>query len=114
MKKRYKLSYEWSAEMVVEIDDEKFTPEILKDWNEFWSDHEYRSAGKFGPLQPLLKMLYLAVIYEDLQSGRGARSFREGREEGYPNMDGSQGIEIVRFESFEFDDSCVEIVEETA
>jgi hypothetical protein len=113
VKKRYRLSYEWNAEMAVVIDDEKFTPEILKEWNEFWSDHEYRSRQEGGPLKPLLKMLYLAVIYEDLQSGRGARSFREGREEGYPDMDGSQGIEIVSFESFEFDDFCVEIVEES-
>src|ERR1700676_921689 len=109
MKKRYKLEYDWQATMIVEIDDEKFTPEILKDWNEFWSDHEYRATPEGGPHTPMLKMRYRALRTEDFGSCRALQDVRDGKIEGFPPMGGCAGITIGSFESFAFEDSDIEV-----
>lgn len=109
MKTRYKLDYAWHAEMVVEVDDEILTPEILKDWNEFWGGSEERSAEEGGPLLPLLKMMYLEALFYSVVYSNGTRDLEAGKVEGYPPMDGSCGITILSFDEFEFDDSEVGI-----
>jgi len=114
MKKRYKLEYDWSAPMVFEIDDEILTPAVLKEWNDIWWGAEGRvQEGKGSPLKPLLVIMYLNVIRGGDQLSALQR-LRDGREEGFPKMDGSQGVTIVDFEEFEFDTSQVECSEVTA
>jgi hypothetical protein len=112
MKTRYKLTYEWSAEMVVDVDDEKLTPQMLKDWNEFWGDADDRASDTGGPLIALLKMMYVRLLADDFGTLDALGDFRKGEVEGYPPMDGSCGVTIVSFTSFEFDDFNVEVVEE--
>jgi len=107
MKTRYKLSYEWQAEMIVEIDDEKFMPEVFDEWRTFWSNREKDS------LESMLVMLYHALIVEDFRSYRALADFREGKIEGFPSMGGSEGIKIISFESFEFDAFSTEVEELT-
>jgi hypothetical protein len=114
MKKRYKIEYDWQATMIVEVDDEVLTPANLKDWNEFWSGAEDRvHEGNGSPLGPLLIMMYLSVIRDGDQLG-ALRNLREGREEGFLKMDGSEGITIVNFDEFEFDERQVECNEVSA
>ena len=109
MKTRYALEYDWQAKMVVEVDDEILTPALLHDWNTFWGGADERiESGEGNPLQPLLKMMYLRVISCGHDQLDALQRLRTGREEGFLKMDGSQGITIVSFEEFEFDDHEVE------
>lgn len=112
MKKRYEFEYTGAAQMVVEVDDEILTAEILKEWNEFWGDHEARADTEGGPLIPLLQMMYRVALRESIATWSALKGLREGTEEGYPKMDGSAGITIISFDDFEFDDyeiNCREI-----
>lgn len=76
--------------MVVEVDDEKLTPEILKDWNEFWSDAESRAAHEGGPLVPLLQMAYLRALQDSLTYISAKFRLVNGENEGYPPFDGDR------------------------
>lgn len=104
MKKRYRLTYSDEHEMIVEVDDEILTAEKITEWNEFWGGAKQRADCLAGPLPSLLKMAYRVALVESITSFDALRSLREGQEEGFPKMDGSAGITIVSFDSFEFDD----------
>jgi hypothetical protein len=103
MKTRYKLDYDWKAGMIVEVDDEVLTPQILDEWNTFWGGADERAEAEGGPLVPLLKMMHRVALRESIASNSPLASLREGREEGFPKMDGSAGITIIEFDEFEFD-----------
>jgi hypothetical protein len=104
MKKRYKLEYSGAFPMIVEVDDEKFTPEILNDWNTFWSDAESRAAHKSGSaLVPLLEMAYLNALSDSVTYNSAKFRLENGENEGYPPFDGSVGLTIVSIEDYEFD-----------
>lgn len=108
MKKRYKLEYSGAFPMVIEVDDEKFTPEILNDWNTFWSDAETRAAHESGSaLVPLLKMAYLRVLDDSVTYNSAKFRLENGENEGYPRFDGSVGLTVISIEDFEFDESEV-------
>ena len=103
MKKQYELKYHFEARMVIEIGHEVFTPEIFKGCSEFWSNKP--------DLEDWLVMVYMIALRESVASTSGTRSLIEGKEEGFPKFDGSEGISIVEFDEFEFDDFNVDFME---
>ncbi|WP_250512662.1 DUF2528 family protein [Caballeronia sp. INDeC2] len=105
MKKRYHLTYASAAEMVLEIDHAVFTDAQFKECSDFWADKPN--------FDEWLKMVYLIALRESIASWSGTRSLREGREEGFPKMDGSAGIAIISFDDFEFDDFEIDLREAT-
>ncbi|MFM0487967.1 hypothetical protein [Paraburkholderia graminis] len=96
MKKRYQLEYSGASRMVIEVDHAVFTDAHFKECSDFWSNKP--------DFKDWLGMVYLIVLRESIASFSGVASLREGREEGFPKMDGSEGIDILSFEGFEFDD----------
>jgi hypothetical protein len=113
VKKRYKLEYSGAFPMIVEVDDEKFTEQHLKDWNEFWSNHEVRSAHKSGSaLVPMLEMAYLLALQNSVTYWNARERLIKGEDEGHQPFDGSCGITLISMEDWEFDDSEVSCSEE--
>ena len=96
MKKRYTLRYMGACSMVIEVDHSVFTDAIFKECSDFWS-----SKPSFTEW---LEMVYMIALRESVSSLSATRSLREGREEGFPRMDGSEGITLVSCEDFEFDE----------
>lgn len=100
--KRYEIDWDWKANVTVEIDHDIMTEEALHEINNFWGDAEWRVESNDGVLNAVLKMLAREVIriqyvegwttdylikQFDWDSGNG--------QEGWPPMDGSQGIRII-------------------
>jgi hypothetical protein len=105
MKKRYQLEYSGSSRMVIEIDDVVFTDAHFKECSDFWSNKPN--------FKDWLGMVYLIALRESIASWNSTASLREGKEEGFPKMDGSEGITIISFDDFEFDDFEIECREVT-
>lgn len=121
MKKRYYISHVNDGAIEVEIDHDIMTEEKLHEINNFWTSADFRLACcKGNVLHAVLKNLAADVITEnvsytlnltgvirrfDYQDGQGV--------EGWPKMDGSDGITITNIEtpSFDDDDMTVEEVE---
>jgi hypothetical protein len=96
MRKRYHLEYSGAHRMVIEVDHDVFTDAQFKECSEFWSNKP--------DFKDWLGMAYLIALRESIASWNALASLREGREEGFPKMDGSEGIAIISFDDFEFDD----------
>jgi hypothetical protein len=103
MKKKYQLEYYDSARMVIEIDHAVFTDEEFKECSEFWSNKPN--------LKEWLKMIYTIALRESIASLSALATLKEGREEGFPKMDGTRGLTIVSFDRFEFDDFEMSVTE---
>lgn len=113
--KRYKLKYDWMHEVIVEIDDEKCTDDLLHEINNFWSDAEYRlDEAKGNILNAVLTMLCTTALILSIQELNAQAHLAEGKEEGWPPLDGSHGIKIISVDQFEFDPEEVEIKEVAA
>lgn len=98
--KSYTIDYDWKAELTVEIDHDIVTESALREINEFWSNHEWRERTH-GLLNAVLIMLarhVMPMAYEHGYNAYGVRSLfdwdKGNGQEGWPPMDGSQGIKI--------------------
>jgi len=103
MKKRYQLEYSGASRMVIEIDHDVFTDAHFKECSDFWSNKP--------TFEEWLKMVYLIALRESVSSWSALRTLMDGREEGFPKMDGSAGIAIIDFDDFEFDDFEIDLTE---
>lgn len=103
MKKRYKLEYSFGYPMVIEVDHAVFTDEKFRECSEFWSNKP--------TFKDWLGTVYLIALRESVSSWSALASLREGREEGFPKLDGSEGITIVSFDEFEFDECEIDVEE---
>ncbi|MFG0647732.1 DUF2528 family protein [Leclercia adecarboxylata] len=99
--KSYTVDYDWKAELEVEIDHDVVTEEMLHEINNFWSDAEYRLGRQDSILNTVLIMLAKEALLLALSEGYNTRGvvaafdWDEGNGiEGWPPMDGSQGIKI--------------------
>lgn len=103
MKKRYQLEYSFGSTMVIEVDTDVFTDEKFKECSDFWSNRP--------TFDEWLKMVYRVALHDSIATWDALKGLREGTEEGYPKMDGSEGITIISFDDFEFDDFEIELKE---
>jgi hypothetical protein len=100
VKTRYQLEYSGASRMVIEIDHDVFTDAHFKECSEFWSSEP--------DFDEWLKMVYRVALHDSISTWDALRGLREGTEEGFPKMDGSEGITILEFDDFEFDDFGIE------
>lgn len=117
--KRYKLDYDWKADIVIEIDHDIATESIFHELNDFWGDSEDRVDDEGSAFEGVMKMLggvILALTVEYNYNTRGIVSLFSGKhgQEGWPPMDGEYGIKIVSVDSFCFDSSDFTLEEFTA
>lgn len=107
MLRTYNLSTQ-DYEMAVEIDTDRMTEERLHEINRFWGDAEYRVAKSKGDVTAaVLRLLFDAVRGLVQRSPRAlsgvlyafawedAKGKYKDGVEGWPAMDGSDGIRIV-------------------
>ena len=99
--KKYIIDYDWKASIEIEIDHDVMTEEKLHQINNFWSDSEYRLDKHGSVLNAVLIMLaqhaLLIAISSDLNAYGVVCEFdwNDGNgQEGWPPMDGSEGIRI--------------------
>ena len=119
MKTKYRIDYDWKVDIIIEIDDEIMTTEMLTEINTFWSNDDVRLRDADGiVLNAVLKLLTGVILVSQVESGlnlRGIISMFDWDEgngiEGFPKMDGSHGIKIICVDDFEFDpnDMTIEI-----
>ena len=120
MKKRYKLDYDWKAEMVVEIDHSLITEEDLHNINKFWSNADGRLMEEEGNiLNVVLKMLFQHLLMLQIETGWATHGLidrfdwdKGHGQEGWTKMDGSTGIQLIDIDEFSFETSDMTIKEE--
>lgn len=118
MKKRYTVSYDWSFDMVVEIDHEVCKDELLHEINNFWSDAEFRLTRSDGNIVRVVLTLLAQMAFRlNISDWRDTVSLLKSSEtcpEGWPVLDGSSGITLVSIDDFEFDADEFTIKEQAA
>lgn len=114
MIKTYKATYAEDFDMLIEIDHDVMTEANLHEINNFWGGAERRLADSDTVLLAVLKNLCVTFMDESVQRLDPMASFKNGDVEGWPPLDGSQGIKVLKFDAFGFEDGRVEIEEVTA
>ncbi|OHD21157.1 MAG: hypothetical protein A2Y38_10110 [Spirochaetes bacterium GWB1_59_5] len=120
MKKTYEVEHEWAGSMKVEIDTDVMTEAELDEINNFWGNADYRLAmQEDNVLHAVLVMLLFEATCVQLEGNLNLHGVVEafnydancGRRgiEGWPKMDGTQGIQIVHFEGMVFEESDVTV-----
>lgn len=117
-KKRYIVSYDWTFDMVVDIDHSLCTDELLHQINNFWSDAEWRlSRANDNILHAVLRLMAKMALRLNVSDWRDTVSLLRAQEtcpEGWPVLDGSAGITLVSLDDFEFDSDEFSIKEQAA
>lgn len=110
--KRYTVSYSWTYDMVVDIDDSLCTDALLHEINNFWSDAEWRlSRARGDVLKAVLRMLALTAFRMTITDLDPEDELKVRGIEGWPKLDGSAGITLVSLDYFELDDDEISIKE---
>lgn len=106
--KRYRLDAPFAEfEVLVEIDHDLLTEELLHEINDFWSGSKERLTDAHGiVLDAVLGILYRTLWFVVIESGNTspesiAQEF--ARREGWPPLDGTNGIKIIHVDSVDFD-----------
>lgn len=109
--KRYSIEAPFADdfEVVVEIDHDLMTEELLHEINNFWSEAEDRLDECNGNvLYAVLGILYRRIWWSLAELGGDAHidhmvDHFKNNLEGWPLMDGSAGIKFVSYDPIEFD-----------
>lgn len=109
MKKRYEITYDWNQTVTVEVDHDVMTDAKLHEINRFWSGADERIQDYEGSvLWAVLVMLAqrcLRLSITELGSVKDCFNWKTGHGvEGWPTMDGSDGITLISVDDFEFDE----------
>ena len=108
--KTYTLDYDDKAEVIVEVDHDILNDELLHQINNFWSDAKFRLIDCNGNiLKVVLRLLATAALREEIMNWSAVTSFQQGTMEGWPKLDGSYGIKLVKVEELTFEDSDINI-----
>lgn len=108
--KRYKVDYDFKADVVIEINFNVLTEELLAEINNFWCNSESRVRREGSVLNAVLKMLAATVLRLQVQHDFSTAgiidlfNWNDGNgQEGWPEMDGSYGIKLVSVDEFDFE-----------
>lgn len=124
MKKKYTVTHDaYDAALTVEVDHEVLTEEKLKEINNFWASSQARLRDADGNvLHAVLKRLAELVLWMDLSGSPDLAQLIKGFDwqdaswggvtEGWPKMDGSEGIRLIAVDSLriDYDEMTVEEV----
>ena len=114
--RRYVLEWDWKWEVVVDVDREIATDELLHSINSFWIDDDWRLDQADGDvLKAVLTMLCTKVLRMSVEHLDVKSVFQKpnGETEGWPPLDGSYGITLVRYDELDLDRDDVRIKEGT-
>lgn len=97
---QYKVEYDGSWACTLEFDTEIFTKEVLQDFLDFFSWHYDQSKDLYAEYA---KKIAQKVLFDsmDYTLKRIIEVFAEA--EGYPKLDGSQGVSLVDCDNWRFD-----------
>ncbi|WP_068634934.1 DUF2528 family protein [Thauera butanivorans] len=119
--KRYRLSGD-NFDMTVEVDHAVLTEDKLHEINNFWSAADHRLKEHDGSvLDAVLEMLFNHVQRLIVEDSWGLNLYgvlhefawkddegnRKNGQEGWPDMDGSYGISIVRVSDVDLDENPI-------
>lgn len=107
-KKNYRMTYLGQFDVHVEVDRTVLTDEILRKY----VDSESQIIEYGSPLKAFLTLLCCQIMYRSVLDFDVMTNFNLGIVEGFPRLDGTQGITLINYEDFEFNHE-VDIVEET-
>lgn len=123
MKKTYTAHcHDLGASITVEIDHAILTDDKLHEINNFWISAAVKLADRSGNVthavldRVLRKVMWIQIV-EDWTLEALIRQFDyelrdwSGDTEGFPKMDGTEGIRIIQVEDPDFDDYGIEIEE---
>lgn len=113
--KRYVVTWFDTLSLIIDIDHDIVSNELLAQINAFWSDAADRLNNADGDvLVAVLKMLgqrcWQLVIAHGYSEQALIREFNEGME-GWPKMDGSSGFRIIQCDELEFDECDISVEE---
>jgi hypothetical protein len=112
--KRYTLSYASSFDLVVEINHDIMTTEKLHEINNFWSGAKDRLAKAKGDiLKAVLTGLAMTAFRMTITEWNAINEFKVKGVEGWPLLDGSEGMTLVSLDDFVLDEDEVTIKEAT-
>ncbi|MRV72524.1 DUF2528 family protein [Duganella sp. FT92W] len=104
---RYTLTYDDTcSDVVVDVREPASaeTVALCTEINGFWSGADERIKEADGDVVlAVLEMLCRRALYEDLTSLNALHDFTVRGVEGWPLLDGSEGIKLVSTERIEFD-----------
>lgn len=116
--KTFSIDYNGETEVKIEVDTEIFTEEKQHLINNFWSGSEDRIRDSKNVLHAVLKMLAVKLIQIEISGAypligiEHDFDFNNGRgHEGWPLMDGSEGIKIISVDEHIFDECDLDITE---
>lgn len=106
-KKRFKFTHDYpDAEVVFEVDLEKFTPELAKETLGFFLwDYDKEE----DPVYEVLKKYAFEVLRISNNNQTAAGIARMWDQEGFAPINGVMGITLVEFEGFQFDSDDLEM-----
>lgn len=114
--KRYRMTYN-DFDITVEIDHSMLTDADLYEINNFWSGSEDRLSDAGGSLRTaVLKMLCAEILRLTLTELDPIGAFdwkKKSGVEGWPAMDGSEGIKIIDYDELTIDNRDVTVQEIT-
>lgn len=118
MKAIYTIDYNYTHDMKFEVDHSIATEDFFHELNDFWSESEDRVDEDGSAFSGVMKLLaavifQLTVEYPNKNTNGIKQLFKYGKE-GWPQLDGSWGIELLETDSFEFDSSEFTITKELA
>ncbi|KWZ43773.1 single-stranded DNA-binding protein [Burkholderia savannae] len=108
--KQYVLTHDFSYEIVVEVNHDLLTEEKLCDLVRFWSAGEAR-IEQHGPLQAFLTLFAAQFFAETIDSLSPKDAFNAGRVEGFPAVNGSDGLRVVDYDEFSFEADNIDVLE---
>lgn len=109
MKKRYTITYDWTFDMVVEIDHDVMTDEKLHEINNFWSNNLTRLQRADGDVTKAVLAMLGLTAFSMWVSENAEYTLKYQGVEGWPKLDGSEGILLVSLDTFEFDEDDITI-----
>lgn len=110
MKKQYKVEWKDDFSATFAVDHSLMTDEKLHEINSFWSNDDYRLDEAGGNITKAVLTLLTGVVLS-MQVEKGLNDFGIMKEfdwddgkgvEGWPKLDGSEGILLVRIAPIEF------------
>ncbi|MBG6244764.1 hypothetical protein CS369_08270 [Candidatus Symbiopectobacterium sp. 'North America'] len=112
--KRYAINWFGELDLVVEIDHDVVTSDMLAEINSFWDDSRSRLRDADGDvLIAILKMLAQRCFQLTTAYGYGIqRLIREFETiEGWPRMDDSHGFKLINCDELEFETCDISVTE---
>lgn len=90
-KKNYHLTFMGEFDVHVEVDHAVLTDEKLREYLGFWISGEELYDT---PLKAFLTMLCREIMARSVRGLHVSDAFDNGHVEGYPSLDGTEGIEV--------------------